>query len=71
MSNLFPKQGIYAAFDSLRQFPKVLNTIWEESKKSSYGVCGIQRIDVDNRRCEVRFHDLRVRIGLRSGRILA
>ena len=70
MSNLFPRQGIHAAFDTLRQFPKVLDTIWATAKRSSYGICGIQRIDVDARRCEVRFHDLRIRIGLRSGRVL-
>ena len=70
MNNLFPSTGIYAAFDTLRQFPKVLDQIWKEAKRSSYGICGIQRIDVDARRCEVRFHDLRVKIGLRSGRIL-
>ena len=70
MKNLFPRQGIHAAFDNLRQFPKVLDRIWEEAKRSSYGICGLQRIDVDNRKCEVQFHDMKVRIGLISGKTL-
>lgn len=68
--NIFPKMGIHAAFNALRQFPKVLDTIWTTAKQSSYGVCGIQRIDVDGRRCEVQFHDMKVRIGLISGKTL-
>lgn len=71
MTNVFPNVGIHAAFDALRKFPKVVNTIWKESKRATYGVCGIQRIDVDARKCEVTYMDLRIRIGLRSGKVLA